>query len=116
MTSPAQRRDPGLTLEAVTDSHIQLVLFMSEGNLSRAATILDVHRRTLQRYMKRQRRQPRYNARQEASMAAAKKAVKKKTVAGKTSAKPAAKKQPAAPYGLKKDGKPKKKPGKAAAT
>ena len=46
-------------------------------------------------------------------MAKAAKAAKKKTVAGKTSAK-GAKKQ-AAPYGVKKDGTPKKKPGKPAA-
>jgi transcriptional regulator with GAF, ATPase, and Fis domain len=98
-----------LTLEQVTHQHIELVLFMSQGNLSQAASILDVNRRTLQRHIRSEQEKAGYNARQEATMAA-----KKKTVAGKTSAKPT-KKKPAAPHGVKKDGTPKKKPGKPAA-
>jgi hypothetical protein len=94
-----------LTLATATRKHIDLVMALCSNNLSSAATVLGVNRRTLQR----RDQNTRYNARQEAT-----KMPKKKTVAGKTTTKPKAPTKKA-PYGLKKDGTPKKKPGGPAA-
>jgi ActR/RegA family two-component response regulator len=56
LKKPAQRRKspqrPGfddLQLKTVIRNHIDMVLFLCEGNLSEAAVMLGIHRRTLQR-------------------------------------------------------------------
>jgi ActR/RegA family two-component response regulator len=56
LKKPAQRRKsaqrPGfddLQLKIVIRNHIDMVLFLCEGNLSEAAVMLGIHRRTLQR-------------------------------------------------------------------
>jgi ActR/RegA family two-component response regulator len=57
LKKPAQRRRsspqrPGfedLQLKTVIRNHIDMVLFLCEGNLSEAAVMLGIHRRTLQR-------------------------------------------------------------------
>ena len=46
--SPAHR-DDDLQLKNVIRNHIDMVLFLCEGNLSEAAVVLGIHRRTLQR-------------------------------------------------------------------
>ena len=42
-------RDEDLQLKNVIRNHIDMVLFLCEGNLSEAAVVLGIHRRTLQR-------------------------------------------------------------------
>jgi ActR/RegA family two-component response regulator len=55
LKKPAKRRKsqrPGLDdlqLKTVIRNHIDMVLFLCEGNLSEAAVVLGIHRRTLQR-------------------------------------------------------------------
>ena len=55
MKKPTQRRSPqrpgfeDLQLKTVIRNHIDMVLFLCEGNLSEAAVMLGIHRRTLQR-------------------------------------------------------------------
>ena len=56
MKKPAKRKKStdhrgfdDLQLKNVIRSHIDMVLFLCEGNLSEAAVVLGIHRRTLQR-------------------------------------------------------------------
>ncbi|HEX4460079.1 MAG TPA: helix-turn-helix domain-containing protein [Polyangia bacterium] len=45
----SDHRDEDLQLKNVIRNHIDMVLFLCEGNLSEAAVVLGIHRRTLQR-------------------------------------------------------------------
>ena len=47
--SPEHRGFDDLQLKNVIRNHIDMVLFLCEGNLSEAAVVLGIHRRTLQR-------------------------------------------------------------------
>ncbi len=47
--SPEHRGFGDLQLKNVIRNHIDMVLFLCEGNLSEAAVVLGIHRRTLQR-------------------------------------------------------------------
>ena len=48
-------RDEDLQLKNVIRNHIDMVLFLCEGNLSEAAVVLGIHRRTLQRMQRGKR-------------------------------------------------------------
>lgn len=48
-------RDQDLQLKNVIRNHIDMVLFLCEGNRSEAAVVLGIHRRTLQRMQRGKR-------------------------------------------------------------
>lgn len=56
MSRRHKKRGGPYALQTVVDHHIKLMIDANDGNVSKAAQVLEINRRSIQRWLKRQRK------------------------------------------------------------